>query len=137
NTRFYRETLTKLPEAIEKFNELKLDTIVELGDLIDEAPDAAGEIGHLKKIDAIFSQFKGDRYYVLGNHCVWTLTKEQFLENCGLKKPHYSFDKGEFHFVALDACYRQDGVAYGKKNAKFDDTFIPKEQLEWLRDDLA
>jgi len=136
-TRFYRESLTKLPEAIDKFNSLGLDMAVELGDFIDEAPDAAGEIAHLKKVEEIYSRFKGDRHYVLGNHCAWTLSKEEFLDNCGMEKAHYSFDKGEFHFVVMDACYRQDGVAYGKKNARYDNTMIPPEQLEWLRGDLA
>lgn len=135
--RYYRETLAKLPEAIDKFNSLGLDAAIEIGDLIDEASDAAGEIGHLKKIDAIYGQFKGERHYVLGNHCVWTLTKEEFIDNCGMEKPHYSFDKGDFHFVVLDACFRQNGVAYGRKNFVWNDTFIPQEQLEWLRGDLA
>ncbi len=136
-TRYYRETLAKLPEAIDKFNSLSLDTAVALGDLIDEAPNVAGEIGHLKKIDAIYAQFKGDRYYVLGNHCVWTLTKEEFIDNCGMEKAHYSFDKGGFHFATLDACFKRDGTPYGRKNANFSDTYIPAEELEWLKGDLA
>jgi alkaline phosphatase len=136
-TRHYRETLWKLPEAIDKFNSLGLDMAVEIGDLIDEAPDVAGEIGHLKKVDAVFSRFKGERRYVLGNHCVWTLTKEEFFDNCGMEKPHYSFDKGGFHFTVLDACFKQDGTPYGRKNFTYDNTFIPAEQLEWLRADLA
>ena len=136
-TRFYRESLTKLPEAVDKFNSLGLDMAVELGDFIDEAPDAVGEIAHLKKVEEIYARFKGDRYYVLGNHCVWTLSKEEFLDNCGMEKANYSFDKGEFHFVVLDACFRQDGVAYSRKNYRYDNTLIPPEQLEWLRGDLA
>jgi alkaline phosphatase len=135
--RHYRETLWKLPEAIDKFNAIGLDMAVEIGDFIDEAPDAAGEIGHLKKVEAIFGQFKGERRYVLGNHCVWTLTKEEFLDNCGMDRPHNSFDKGGYHFVVLDACFKQDGTPYGRKNFTYDNTFIPPEQLEWLRGDLA
>lgn len=136
-TRYYRESLTKLPEAIDRFNSLNLDMAVELGDLIDEAADVAGELGHLEKVEAIYGRFKGERHYVLGNHCVWTLTKQEFIDNCGLKKPNYSFDKGEFHFIILDACFRQDGVSYGRKNFVWNDTLIPDEQLEWLQSDLA
>jgi alkaline phosphatase len=136
-TRFYRESLDKLPEAIDKFNSFRLDMAVELGDFIDEAADAAGEIEHLQKIEEIYAQFKGERHYVLGNHCVWSLTKEQFLDHCGMERPHYSFDKGEFHFIVLDACFRQDGAAYGGKNFIWHDTFIPVAQLDWLRGDLA
>lgn len=136
-TRHYRESIWKLPEAIDQFNSLGLDMAIEIGDFIDEAADAAGEIRHLKKIDAIFAHFKGERRYVLGNHCVWTLTKEEFLDNCDMERPHYSFDKGGHHFVVLDACFKQDGTPYGRKNFTYDNTFIPPEQLEWLRGDLA
>jgi alkaline phosphatase len=136
-TRYYRESLTKLTEAIDKFNSLGLDIVAELGDLIDEAPDTAGEIGHLKKTEETYAKFKGDRHYVLGNHCVWTLTKEEFLDNCGMDKAHYSFDKGDFHFVVLDACYKQDGTPYAKKNYVYTDTFVPPAELEWLKANLA
>jgi alkaline phosphatase len=136
-TRHYRETAWKLPEAIEKFNSLALDTVIELGDLIDDAPDVAREIGHLKKIEEVFARFKGERHYVLGNHCVNALTKEEFIDNCGMEKAHYSFDKGGYHFVVLDACYKQDGTPYGRKNFSYENTFIPPEELEWLRGDLA
>jgi alkaline phosphatase len=136
-TRHYRETAWKLPEAIEKFNSLGLDVVVELGDLIDDAPDVVREIGHLKKIEEVLAQFKGERHYVLGNHCVNALTKEEFIDNCGMEKAHYSFDKDGYHFAVLDACYKQDGTPYGRKNATYDNTFIPPEELEWLRADLA
>ena len=97
-TRFYRESLTKFPEAIDKFNSLGLDMVVELGDLIDETPDAAGEIAHFKKMEEVYARFKGDRHYVLGNHCVWTLTKEEFLDNCGMEKAALLVRQGRFPF---------------------------------------
>ena len=40
--------------------------------------------------------------------------------------PHNQrFDRGGFHFVVLDACFRSDGVPYGRKNFKWTDTKIP------------
>lgn len=135
-TRHFRDSLDKVAESIAAFNEAKLDTLIFLGDLIDEAKDVAGEIGYLKKIDAELAKFKGDRHYVLGNHCIWTLTKQQFADNSAAKAKHYSFDKHGHHFVILDACYRKDGVSYGAKNNVWNDSDIPREQQEWLRDDL-
>ena len=35
-----------------------------------------------------------NRHYVLGNHCVDTLTKEEFLAGVGQKRSYYSFDAG-------------------------------------------
>ena len=135
-TRHYRETIPKLREAVERFNEARLDFAVELGDLIDEADTVEGEIGHLKTIEREFAKFKGGRHYVLGNHCVWTLTKEQFFANCAAKQPFYAFDRAGFHFVMLDACHRFDGEDYGARNFKWNEAEIPPAQREWLQADL-
>ena len=89
--RHYRESLTKIREAITRFRELKIDRAIELGDFIDAAPTVEGEIENLKKIEREFSQLACPRHYVLGNHCVYTLTKEEFLANSGAEKSFYSF----------------------------------------------
>lgn len=135
--RHYRESLGKVRAAVERFNEVKADFAVELGDFIDEAATEEGEIAHLKTIEAEFAKFRGPRHYVLGNHCVWTLTKEQFYANCAAKRSPYSWDHAGFHFVVLDACFRADGTAYGAKNFKWTDTEIPELQRRWLAEDLA
>ncbi|MEW6304715.1 MAG: metallophosphoesterase [Verrucomicrobiota bacterium] len=135
-TRYYRETLGKLRECIARFNEAKADFAIELGDYIDEAPTAELEAANVRAVEAEYAKFKGERHYVLGNHCVWTLTKQQFRDNCAARAEHYSFDKGGFHFVLLDACYRADGVPYGEKNFKWTDTEIPSPEREWLKADL-
>lgn len=135
--RHYRESLGKVRTAVERFNEAKADFAVELGDYIDEATTAEGEVAHLKTVEAEFAKFRGPRHYVLGNHCVWTLTKEQFHANCAAKPGPYSWDHAGFHFVVLDACFRADGTAYGAKNFKWTDTEIPETQRCWLAEDLA
>ncbi|MCA9429168.1 MAG: metallophosphoesterase, partial [Candidatus Omnitrophica bacterium] len=76
-TRYYRESIPKFEECIQKFNDEKLDLTIELGDFVDAAEEVETEIDYLKTLDEIYSKFSGDRHYVLGNHCVWTLTKEQ------------------------------------------------------------
>jgi len=136
-TRYYRESIAKFEECIQKFNEENLDLAIELGDFVDAAEEVETEIAYLKTLDAIYSKFSGDRHYVLGNHCVWTLTKEQFRDNSGAKGTHYSFDKNGIHIVILDACYRADGTAYGHKNYEWTDTEIPPEEREWLAEDLS
>ncbi|MCH5374011.1 MAG: alkaline phosphatase, partial [Planctomycetes bacterium] len=55
----------------------------------------------------------------------------------GQDASYYSFDFGGYHFVVLDACFRSDGVAYGRKNFEWTDANIPPTQLAWLREDLA
>jgi len=134
--RDYRASLAKLETAVAAFNEAKPDFIVELGDFIDAAPTAEGEAGHARTINAVFAQFNGPRHHVIGNHDVEALTKAQFLEVCGAKQAHYSFDCDGFHFVVLDACYTADGTPYGAKKIKWTDTEIPPAERDWLAANL-
>ncbi len=135
-TRHYRQTLDKLAEAVDEFRRKKIDFVVELGDFIDAADSVVTEMKYLKTIQRPFAAIADERHYVLGNHCVDTLTKEEFLGEVEREKSYYSFDRGGFHFVVLDACFRSDGTPYGRKNFVWTDPNIPAAQLEWLRADL-
>lgn len=135
-TRHYRETLGKLAEAANQFEKDRAAFVVELGDLIDAADSVETEQRYLKTINREFSAISKDRHYVLGNHCVDTLTKAEFLDGVEQKQSYYSFDRDNFHFVVLDACYRSDGVPYGRKNSRWNDANIPAAEMEWLHADL-
>jgi predicted phosphodiesterase len=135
-TRHYRETLGKLAEAAKQFEKDKPAFVVELGDLVDAAASVETELTYLKRVDKEFAAIAKTRHYVLGNHCVDTLTKEEFLGTVGQAKAHYSFDAGGIHFVVLDACFRTDGKPYGRKNSKWNDANIPQDELDWLKADL-
>lgn len=135
-TRHYRETPGKLAEAAARFRDDGVKFIVELGDLIDAADSAATERRYLKTINRDFSAISTDRHYVLGNHCVDTLTKAEFLDGVERRESYYSFDRGGFHFVILDACFRGDGKPYGRKNSTWTDANIPAAEVDWLRADL-
>jgi len=136
-TRYYRESIAKVREAVATFNRQKATLALELGDFIDAAPDVKTEIGFLETIDAEYAKLQGQRRHVLGNHCVWSLTKKEFLDTVGAKAAHYSLDSGGFHFIVLDACYRKDGQPYGRKNFNWIDSNVPPAELEWLAADLA
>jgi len=137
-TRYYRESLGKMREAAETLNREKVDLAVELGDLIDtpSPPDARAEAGFLGAIAAEFRKIGREQHYVLGNHCVSALTKEQFLAACGQKKSYYSFDRNGIHLVILDACFRADGTPYAAGNFKWTDSDIPRAERDWLEADL-
>ncbi len=135
-SRHYRETLVKLEEAAARFHEDQPDFVVELGDFIDAADSVEVEKKYLQRINKDFTVLPGKKHYVLGNHCVHTLTKGEFLEGVGQQKSYYSFDQGGYHFVVLDSCFRSDGTPYGRKNFQWTDPNIPEEQVEWLRADL-
>jgi alkaline phosphatase len=136
-SRHYRETPEKLAEAAQKFAKDKPEFIVELGDFIDAADSVETELGYLKRINHDFSAICKNRHHVLGNHCVYTLTKQEFLDGVGQKKSYYSFDSGAFHFVVLDSCFRSDGQPYGRKNFVWTDPNIPAAEVDWLKADLS
>ncbi len=135
-SRHYRETPDKLAEAAEEFGKQKPTFVVELGDFIDAADTVQTELGYLKQIDRDFKKICKNRHYVLGNHCVHTLTKKEFLGGVEQEKSYYSFDSGNFHFVVLDSCFRSDGEPYGRKNFEWTDPNIPATELTWLKADL-
>ncbi|MEX2581505.1 MAG: metallophosphoesterase [Verrucomicrobiales bacterium] len=135
-SRHYRESLDKLARALERLEPEEPAFVVELGDFIDRTESVEEEIEFLRKIEGVFAKAPCDRHYVLGNHCVDTLTKEEFLENSGATAPHYSFDRGDFHFVVLDSCFRSDGEPYGRNNHEWTDPNLPEAQLQWLAEDL-
>lgn len=135
-TRHYRETLGKLEEAAQQFRRDRATMLVELGDLIDAADSVQVELSYLKTVNRKFSQICNDRHYVLGNHCVDTLKKEEFLAGVEREKSYYSFDRNGVHFVVLDSCFRSDGKPYERRNFQWTDANIPAAELHWLQADL-
>lgn len=136
-SRHYRDTPEKLAVAAREFQRAEPDFMVELGDLIDAAESVEKELGYLRRINRDFSAICEDRHYVLGNHCVSTLTKQEFLGGVERDRSYYSFDRGAFHFVVLDSCFRSDGQPYGRNNFKWTDPNVPAAELDWLKQDLA
>lgn len=136
-SRHYRDTPEKLAMAAQEFKRTEPDFLVELGDLIDAAESVEQELRYLKRINRDFSAICDDRHYVLGNHCVSTLTKQEFLGGVERDSSYYSFDRGAFHFVVLDSCFRSDGEPYGRNNFKWTDPNVPAAELDWLTQDLA
>lgn len=134
--RYYRETLTKFAEAARQFRQDRTDLVVELGDLIDVGDSLQVELANLRRIATDFRATPGQHHYVLGNHCVGNLTKQEFLRAVGQKRSYYSFDLKGSHFVVLDACFRADGQPYGRQNFQWTDSNIPPAEIEWLRADL-
>ena len=137
----YAERLTAFIDAMTAWPS---DLVVELGDLVNGAfvlgpgygdPDRILQI--LDDAVALFSALECPVHYVLGNHDLYDLSKNQFLAAVGREEKYYSFDLGGYHFVMLDAEYNDPG------EADYDHVFmrvkcrIPQHELNWLRDDLA
>jgi len=143
-TRFYRESLGKLAECVDRMNAERVDFLIELGDFKDQNRPAVEDktLGHLQSIEAVFRRFPGWRYHVLGNHDMDSISKRQFLshvENTGIEpgRSYYSFDVTGLHFIVLDANYRPDGSDYDHGNFDWTNANIPAHEIDWLQQDLA
>lgn len=138
-SRYYRDSIAKLTEAVEEFRRQNVAFAVELGDLINAGPSKAAELGYLKTVCKVLEPLDVPKHFVLGNHCVDTLTKAEFLKGCGREPEptYYSFDVKDYHFVVLDADFLEDGTPYEPGNFRWTDTWIPTKEQEWLKGDLA
>jgi hypothetical protein len=143
-TRFYRESLAKLAECVDRMNAEKVDFLIELGDFKDEnrPPVEDKTLSHLQRIEAVFQRFRGPRYHALGNHDMDSISKQQFLsrvESLGVPagRSYYSFDIKGLHCIVLDPNYKSDGRDYDHGNFDWTDAHVPATELDWLRQDLA
>jgi hypothetical protein len=118
--------------------------LIELGDFKDQDTPAVESrtLRYLQEVEAVFREFRGPTYHVLGNHDMDSISKRQFLThvtNTGVAggRAYYSFDVKGLHYIVLDANYRADGSDYDHGNFDWKDTNIPGRELDWLEQDLA
>ncbi|MGC4045087.1 MAG: metallophosphoesterase [Armatimonas sp.] len=137
--RFYRESIFKVREAVNVLRPRMPHVAVHLGDLIDgpQRRDSLAEIQNLRTIEAEFRRLAPFRSYVLGNHCLNTMAKGQYLATVGQRKSYFSYDMGGWHIVVLDGCFREDGAAYAPGQFTWNNSEVPEPQREWLEADLA
>ncbi|HAQ20583.1 MAG TPA: hypothetical protein DCR40_15340 [Prolixibacteraceae bacterium] len=141
--RYYRQSLVKMREAVDRMNQEKLDFVIELGDFKDQdaIPNETNTLKYLSEIESAFQKFDGPTYHVLGNHDMDGISKQQFLErveNTGISPTlsYYSFNRNRLHFIVLDGNFTKNGIAYDHGNFHWEDASIPAIQLDWLIDDL-
>lgn len=129
------DAIRRLQAFVKAAQKQELDFIIQLGDL------SHGD--GLDKIKAVWEQYPGKRYSVLGNHDMDHATKAIVTEALNMPGNYYSFDLAGVHFVILDLNHvRKDGklLDYDHGNyftAAEDRDLISPEELEWLKADLA
>ncbi len=139
--------MTSYPERLGAFvnamNDWPADLVIELGDFVNGWVVLGVEPGDpyripqiLEEAEAIYSRFDGPRYHVIGNHDVYNLSKEEYLERVNITSTYYSFDAGGYHFVVLDVQYGEGGndLTYTYTGVR---GFVPTTEMEWLQEDLA
>ena len=129
------DTEQRLSDFIEAASARELDFIVQLGDFNHPVRAARGFLN-------IWSDYRGPRYGVLGNHDMDLGTKQDAIDLWQIPGRYYSFDAGHLHFVVLDANHiYQDRrfVPYENSNYYLDGriiSHIDDEQFSWFAKDL-
>jgi alkaline phosphatase len=132
-TKKYSETL---PYFVSEMKKLGVEFSIELGDYIN-GTDRNIEQGtkDFNLVNDIFSKIK-KRYYVLGNHDVIALTKDEFINLSGMPANYYSFEKKGYRFIVLDAQFNPEGKDMGPGIKKHIPGYIPEAEKDWLKKEL-
>ena len=136
-TRRPRRSYGKIKEAMEYFKEMGVDTVICLGDLVDDCGKRDKNIEKIKEISSLIHSFGIPFLCMMGNHDYYNFTKEEFGELTGGALPPFELVFGNTALVFLDANYYEDGESYSPKNVDWTKTNLPADQLSRLRKILA
>jgi manganese-dependent ADP-ribose/CDP-alcohol diphosphatase len=98
-TRFYRETLKKLPAAVDTFNKYEVDFVVTLGDIIDRYYES------FDSVLPIYNNLNMPDYKLLGNHAfeeVDDSLKDTIIYLYNMPDYYYYFSYNDWRFIVLD-----------------------------------
>ncbi len=141
NEGYYKGIQRKLTQESERLinefvsrmnNQEHPEFVVNLGDSIEDVNDRNIDVQSFKKTITLLSKLKVPVYFLVGNHDVRTLTQKEIAKMFGYENMYYSFDHGSYHFIVLSFELTGDHThVLGDIHAE-----IPKEQIDWLKDDL-
>ncbi len=133
----------RLEACVQAMNDWPADLVIQLGDFVNgnyvmgvPMGDPARIVSILDEAESIYAKIEAPRYYLLGNHDVYDLSKEEFVTHTAASSTFGSFDAGAYHFVILDAQYDKHGNDLGHAFWVVQGN-IPQPEIDWLESDLA
>jgi len=149
-SRFFRNSLSKLDEAINDLNNIDVDFIVNLGDLIDR------DFKSYEPIMQILEKSDNRIFHVLGNHdfTVKPKYRNNVRDILTGEETYYSFAKWGFRFIILNTCEISNYYgpvlsaikasmrvnklkSRGSPNAFDWNGEMSKKQIEWFKSELS
>ncbi|MBN2214363.1 MAG: metallophosphoesterase [Bacteroidales bacterium] len=98
-TRYFRETMWKLPQAIDTMNKYEVDFVMNLGDMIDRYYESYDSVSkHYENLNMPW-------YNLLGNHEFEEVAdelKSTIVSRYGMPDYYYAIDYKDWHFLVLD-----------------------------------
>ncbi|GEM_PF-1440022 len=107
--------------------------VVQNGDLIQGWSSYDQNLADMFSADSILDGLSVPRYNVIGNHELETnISLAEALNIFGADSSYYSFDRGGYHFIVLNAAYDTSG-----QPSNWHQGYIPSFEESWLVNDLA
>lgn len=130
----------RLKAFITEMNKWNPNFIIELGDFINGRIEDLSEEDTKKDliaIEKVYKSFSGRRYYVLGNHELYCLSKSQFQSFTGMDYYYKSFNLSDYHFIILDAQYDYSTGEDRDHDFLYLTGYVPQQEKDWLKEDLG
>lgn len=124
----------ELEKVVDAYNaEWHPSFVVELGDMVESSGmRQAKTLDQFRYIDSVFQKLEARTEYVLGNHDLRSLSKEEVRNVLGLEDNHRFFDQGAWRFVIMDTNFDKlkDGAPRGPH--QYISGFVPESEFVWL-----
>jgi UDP-2,3-diacylglucosamine pyrophosphatase LpxH len=130
--------LNRLYEKVSVLNAAGVGILIVMGDLVNGNSELHAK-RMLREVSALCDSFKGKVYFMHGNHDLDYLTKAEFYNVLGRAgdPSRFQFEAGGYTFICIDGNFSPDGTEYAAGNFDWQESFIPDDQLDWLRGRLA
>ncbi len=131
--------LRPIRSFVADMQEFQPEFVINLGDVIDGSRETSAQgIYELKAVKKLLETTNVPVHWVIGNHDLRAVTKEQFKEALDLDSLDQSFDIGDYRFIILDANYLRDGTPRSPLiERRYIPGFLPDKTLDWLKNQLA
>ncbi len=130
--------MNRLYEAVAALSHGGVEALLIMGDLVNGTSDFSAT-RLLREVAALCEVFKGPVRYMHGNHDLDHLSKPEFYNalGCAGDPSRFHFEFGGHTFICLDGNFSPDGTEYNSGNFEWRQSFVPEEQIDWLRTRLA
>lgn len=132
NTRTCWQSMEKVRRIFGALGEA--DFFIQLGDLINISGDGEQDMKNIRAMQSLLGECGKKCFSVLGNHDVEAARKRVFLPDA--ERGYYFFEREGVRFIMLDGCFTSDGASYEDAEWDWKDSFIPEQELDWLREAL-
>ena len=132
------KAMNRLYQAVATLNSGDVDALVLMGDIVSSNSELHAQ-RLLREVSALCDSFKGPIHYMPGNHDLDHLSKAQFYNTIGRAgdPSRFHFELGGYCFICIDGCFSPDGTEYDQGNFQWQESFLPEEELDWMRGRLA